>query len=137
MTRKAGGRPSPLVAQFFPWWEFVFPVPPHRECLSGISKQLKQLKYNYCVQTGVFFAFHCFMRGFPVYCVSGTDGAVERVGSILELRKSHRSMNRVALAKLAQKIFSRNPGDIIYLGSQSALERAESLPETALNESAG
>jgi len=77
------------------------------------------------------------MRGFPVYCVSPADGTVVRVGSILELRKSQRSMNRVALAKLAQRIFSRDPGDIIYLGSQSALERAEFLPETVLTDSAG
>jgi len=77
------------------------------------------------------------MRGFPVYCVSPADGTVVRVGSILELRKSQRSMNRVALAKLAQRIFSRDPGDIIYLGSQSALERAEFLPETDLADSAG
>lgn len=86
---------------------------------------------------GVFLAFCLPMRGFPVYCMSVTDGTVVRVGSILEFRKSRRSMNRVALAKLAQKIFSRNPGDIIYLGSQSALERAESIPETALGDSAG
>lgn len=72
-----------------------------------------------------------------MYCVSQADGTVVRVGSILELRKSRRSMNRVALAKLAQRIFSRDPGDIIYLGSQSALERAEFLPQTALADSAG
>ena len=77
------------------------------------------------------------MRGFPVYRVTPADGTVVRVGSILEFRKSQRSMNRVALAKLAQRIFSRDPGDIIYLGSQSALERAEFLPETVLTDSAG
>lgn len=48
-----------------------------------------------------------------------------RVGTILEFRKSRRSMNRVALAKLAHKLFSVRPGDIIYLGSESALERPE------------
>ncbi|MBK5094975.1 MAG: hypothetical protein JJE32_04775 [Deltaproteobacteria bacterium] len=34
-------------------------------------------------------------------------------------------MNRVALTKLARKLFSLGPGDIIYLGSESALERSE------------
>lgn len=65
------------------------------------------------------------------------DGTVVRLGSILEMRKSRRSMNRVSLAKLAQKIFSRQPGDIIYIGTQSMLECAEQLPESVLAESAG
>ncbi|HEY5765999.1 MAG TPA: hypothetical protein VIS30_08190 [Candidatus Deferrimicrobiaceae bacterium] len=60
-----------------------------------------------------------------------------RLGSILELRKSRRSLNRVSLAKLAQKVFSRNPGDIIYIGSRSVLEDAESLSGSAMGESAG
>ena len=34
-------------------------------------------------------------------------------------------MNRISLAKLAQKLFSAGPGDFIYLGSESALGRAE------------
>lgn len=55
---------------------------------------------------------------------TSTD-TILRVGTILEFRKSRRSMNRVALAKLAQKLFSLAPGDIIYLGSDSALERTE------------
>lgn len=55
---------------------------------------------------------------------TSTD-TILRVGTILEFRKSRRSMNRVALAKLAQKLFSLAPGDIIYLGSESALERTE------------
>jgi len=56
------------------------------------------------------------MRAFPVYCLNPEDGTVMRLGSILEMRKSRRSMNRVSLAKLAQRIFSRGPGDIIYIG---------------------
>jgi len=46
-------------------------------------------------------------------------------------------MNRVSLAKLAQKIFSRNPGDIVYIGSRSVLEDSESLSDSAMAESAG
>lgn len=65
------------------------------------------------------------MRGYPVYRMDPSTDTIVRVGTMLEFRKSRRSMNRVALAKLAQKIFSRGPGDIIYLGSESALERAE------------
>ena len=48
-----------------------------------------------------------------------------RVGTMLEFRKSRRSMNRISLAKLAQKLFSAGAGDIIYLGSESALGRAD------------
>ncbi|MGA7105018.1 MAG: hypothetical protein WBX49_06700 [Candidatus Deferrimicrobiaceae bacterium] len=55
---------------------------------------------------------------------TSTD-TILRVGTMLEFRKSRRSMNRISLAKLAQKIFTVGPGDIIYLGSESALERAE------------
>jgi len=55
---------------------------------------------------------------------TATD-TILRVGTILEFRKSGRVMNRVSLAKLARKLFSLGPGDIIYLGSESALERSE------------
>lgn len=65
------------------------------------------------------------MRGYPVYRMDPSTDTIVRVGTMLEFRKSRRSMNRVALAKLAQKIFSLGPGDIIYLGSESALERAD------------
>ena len=65
------------------------------------------------------------MRGYPVYRMEPSTDTILRVGSILEFRKSGRSMNRVALTKLARKLFSLGPGDIIYLGSESALERSE------------
>lgn len=65
------------------------------------------------------------MRGYPVYRMDTSTDTIVRVGTMLEFRKSRRSMNRIALAKLAQKIFSLGPGDIIYLGSESALERAD------------
>lgn len=55
---------------------------------------------------------------------TSTD-TILRVGTMLEFRKSRRSMNRISLAKLAQKLFSVGTSDIIYLGSESALERAE------------
>lgn len=76
------------------------------------------------------------MRAFPVYCMNPADGTVVRLGSILEMRRSRRSMNRVSLAKLAQKIFSRHPGDIIYIGTQSEVECADLLPESVLADSA-
>ncbi len=65
------------------------------------------------------------MRGYPVYRMDTSTDTILRVGTMLEFRKSRRSMNRIALAKLAQKLFASGPGDIIYLGSESALERAE------------
>ncbi|GAB4368047.1 MAG: hypothetical protein Kow00128_13060 [Deltaproteobacteria bacterium] len=77
------------------------------------------------------------MRAYPVYCMNPVDGTVVRLGSILEMRKSRRSMNRISLTKLAQRIFSRQPGDIIYIGSQSVLDHVESIPETVLADSAG
>ena len=65
------------------------------------------------------------MRGYPVYRMDTSTDTILRVGTMLEFRKSRRSMNRISLAKLAQKLFSMEPGDIIYLGSESALERSE------------
>jgi len=55
---------------------------------------------------------------------TSTD-TILRVGTMLEFRKSRRSMNRISLAKLAQKLFSVGPGDVIYLGSESALGCAD------------
>lgn len=77
------------------------------------------------------------MRGYPVYCMDPSDRTVVRVGSILEFRKSRRSMNRVGLARLAQALFSRRPGDIIYIGFESVLERAEAFQDSARVDSAG
>ncbi len=52
-----------------------------------------------------------------------------RVGSILEFRRSRRSMNRVGLAKLAQKIFATSSGDIICVGADSVVDRRSILRE--------
>lgn len=65
------------------------------------------------------------------------DRIVVRVGTILEFRKSRRSLNRVGLAKLARTLFSRRPEDIVYIGFESVLERAESFHESARADSAG
>jgi hypothetical protein len=65
------------------------------------------------------------MRGYPVYRMDTSTDTILRIGTILEFRKSRRSMNRVALAKLARKFFSQGTGDVIYVGSESAFERSE------------
>lgn len=65
------------------------------------------------------------MRGYPVYRMDTSTDTIMRVGTMLEFRKSRRSMNRISLAKLARKLFSVGPDDVIYLGSESALGRAE------------
>lgn len=70
-------------------------------------------------------SFQQVMRGYPVYRLDTSTDTILRVGTMLEFRKSRRSMNRISLAKLAQKLFSVGPADMIYLGSESALERAE------------
>ena len=62
------------------------------------------------------------MRGYPVYRMDTSTDTILRIGTILEFRKSRRSMNRVALAKLARKLFSQGTGDVIYVGSESAFE---------------
>ncbi len=77
------------------------------------------------------------MRGFPVYRMDPMTDTIVRVGTMLEFRKSRRSMNRIGLAKLAQKLFAQDPGDIIYLGSESALERAEVMHRRGTSLSAG
>ncbi|MBF8257946.1 MAG: hypothetical protein HW377_320 [Actinobacteria bacterium] len=77
------------------------------------------------------------MTGFPVYRINAGEKDVERVGSILEFRRSRRSMNRIGLTKLAQKLFARGPGDIIIVGYDSALERGEISQESVIERSAG
>ncbi|MBM2828930.1 MAG: hypothetical protein HW408_1462 [Actinobacteria bacterium] len=77
------------------------------------------------------------MTGFPVYRINAGEKDVERVGSILEFRRSRRSMNRIGLTKLAQKLFARWPGDIIIVGYDSALERGEISQESVIERSAG
>ena len=77
------------------------------------------------------------MSGFPVYRINAGEKDVERVGSILEFRRSRRSMNRIGLTKLAQKLFARGPGDIIIVGYDSALERGEISQESVIERSAG
>lgn len=75
--------------------------------------------------------------GYPVYRIDPLEKDAVRVGSILEFRRSRRSMNRLGLAKLAQKLFARGPGDIIVVGSDSSLEREEISREHAIALSAG
>ncbi len=68
------------------------------------------------------------MRGYPVYKMDQASNSFVRVGSILELRRSRRSMNRVGLAKLAQKVFASAPGDIICVGADTVIDRHELAP---------
>jgi hypothetical protein len=63
------------------------------------------------------------VRGYPVYRITSNEKDLVRIGSILEFRRSRRSMNRLGLAKLAQKLFAQGPGDIIIVGNDSSLER--------------
>lgn len=75
--------------------------------------------------------------GFPVYRLNPVKNEVVRVGSILELRRSRRSMNRLGLARLAQKIFALGPGDIIIVGTESSLNRDQRDKEGPITLSAG
>ncbi len=61
--------------------------------------------------------------------------AFVRVGSIIEQRRSRRSMNRVGLAKLAQGIFASAPGEIICVGAETVVDRHDvaPVPLSALN----
>ncbi len=68
------------------------------------------------------------MRGFPVYRMDQATKSFIRVGSILERRRSRRSMNRIGLAKLAQKIFASGPGDIVCVGAETVIDRHEMVP---------
>jgi hypothetical protein len=76
-------------------------------------------------------------RGYPVYRISPIGNEAVRVGSILEFRRSRRSMNRIGLAKLAQKLFALAPGDTIIVGTDSSLERAQLSGENTITLSAG
>jgi hypothetical protein len=75
--------------------------------------------------------------GFPVYLIKADGKDIERIGSILEFRRSRRSMNRLGLTKLAQKLFARGPGDIVIVGYESILDREETLQEAGILSSAG
>lgn len=75
--------------------------------------------------------------GYPVYRLNSPGNEVVRVGTILEFRRSRRSMNRIGLAKLAQKLFALGPGDIIIVGSDSSLQREELPKDTRITLSAG
>ncbi len=75
--------------------------------------------------------------GFPVYLIKANGKDIERIGSILEFRRSRRSMNRLGLTKLAQKLFAGGPGDIVIVGYESILGRDEILQETGILSSAG
>lgn len=77
------------------------------------------------------------MRAYPVYRLDPTDQTVIRVGSIIERRRSRRSLNRVGLAKVAQKAFGAGAGDIIFIGPDSILERATFKDEQVSILSAG
>lgn len=77
------------------------------------------------------------MCSYPVYRIHPLVNDIEHIGSILELRRSRRSMNQLGLAKLAQKIFARGPGDIIVVGSHSTAEREEFSIERPIAVSAG
>ncbi|MDA8121995.1 MAG: hypothetical protein M0Z38_05435 [Deltaproteobacteria bacterium] len=46
-------------------------------------------------------------------------------------------MNRIGLAKLAQKLFALGPGDIIIVGSDSSLQREELPKDMQITLSAG
>jgi hypothetical protein len=77
------------------------------------------------------------MCSYPVYRIHPLVNDIEQIGSILELRRSRRSMNQLGLAKLAQKIFANGPGDIIVVGSHSTMERGEISLEEQVAISAG
>ncbi len=73
--------------------------------------------------------FYQSMRGYPVYRMEQVNRTFVRVGSILELRRSRRSMNRIGLAKLAQKLFASSPGDIICVGADAVVDRRSIVRE--------
>ncbi len=75
------------------------------------------------------------MRGYPVYRMNPASKTFVRVGSILEMRRSRRSMNRVGLAKLAQRLFASSPGEIICVGADTVIDRCHMVedPVSVLN----
>ena len=70
------------------------------------------------------------MRGYPVYRMNSAEKTFVRVGSILEMRRSRRSMNRVGLTKLAQRIFASLPGEIIVVGADTVIDRCNFIPDS-------
>jgi len=77
------------------------------------------------------------VRGYPVYRIQAGDGAIVRVGSILEMRRSRRSMNRIALIRMAQRLFAGAPGEIVIVGSECLGEQAAAVESAVEARSAG
>lgn len=77
------------------------------------------------------------MRGYPVYRLRPDDSSFVRVGSVIELRRSRRSMNRVGLIKLARDIFATGPQDVVVIGPESVVDRDEILDRALSALSAG
>lgn len=77
------------------------------------------------------------LRGYPVYRLQGAEGEVFRVGSIIEFRKSRRSMNRISLIRLAQKVFAGGPSDVVFVGSEVLFERREAETGAGVDQAAG
>ncbi len=70
------------------------------------------------------------MRGYPVFRMDSATKTFIRVGSILEMRRSRRSMNRVGLTKLAQRLFASQPGEIIVIGADTVIDRCDFMPDS-------
>ncbi len=77
------------------------------------------------------------MRGYPVYRMNDQDKTVARVGSILEFRRSRRSMNQVSLLRMARRLFAGGPHDIVFVGPECINERSEFSRESAFDLVAG
>ncbi len=74
--------------------------------------------------------FTAKMRGYPVYRMNSATKTFVRVGSILEMRRSRRSMNRVGLTRLAQRLFASLPGETIVVGVDTVIDRCELIPDS-------
>jgi hypothetical protein len=110
------------IEEFFP--KMGNPLPTGDVFASGLLHN-QSIRKGYFIfpSPGPLIASQNSMCGFPVYRINSNEKEPERVGSILEFRRSRRSMNRLGLAKLAQKLFAQGPGDIIIVGYDSSLER--------------
>ncbi len=77
------------------------------------------------------------MRAYSVYRFDSGNHSVIEVGTVFELRRDDRGLNRISLTKLARRIFGRGTGDIIFLGEEQALSSRTGMRDTNVECCAG
>ncbi len=77
------------------------------------------------------------MRAYSVYRFDSGDHRVIEIGTVFEMRRDDRGLNRISLTKLARQIFGRGSGDIIFLGEEQAVSSRTGMRDANVERFAG